>query len=628
MRRCTRIAVSLLVAIAVGQAALAYDEAVVAKFGSSAPAILGGTASPTSCVGVTSSYTLGDLWFPGVYSIGLTLYSGYYPGSSQDQQVFQSGVWMGGYADENDAGDPWVAAATFDQLDFYIYDSVCSGFAFAQPGQSNLDVESEFDTGYSPRDLGVRVTTRYMMWEDPRYDDFIIVRVDLEFTKDLSHYWWGWMSDCDIGNNSLKDYYYDDLTGFDETRGVAYMYDDDGDPAIIDDPSSGLLSPHFVGQVLLSAPPTGGSVTETPTPSTTWETFTWWDWNNDVTGQASAYDRLSTGTVKQYPPDTPFDYRILTGVGPYDAGAGDEATIYMAMVFGQGLDSEYWRRTGGGGSPDLGTLVDHVDAARDLFANDLQIDDPAPVAPALGEPRLAGRVVGLEWRSDSEEDDDFQGYRVYKSYVSNSGPWDLIRDFSGRPYVNAATDTVKIGFPAFYCVTAYDAAENETTKGGFDVKTLTGVVATALPTDWSGDCEFDCTEHCQGCEDCYQNCMEECMRDRKSRALDNILVAPNPYRGSADWERTDYEGTIMFQNLPKRCSIFVYSLTGELIRTVYHNMPGDETPDPEGSETGGERWNMLSYNNMSIASGIYIYRVVTDEYGEAIGKFAVIRGDR
>ncbi len=627
MRTGMRIAVSLLALIAIGHAALAYDEALVAKFGTERPAVLGATASPTSCVGVTSGYTIGDLWYPGVYSIGLALYSGYYPGSSQEQQIFQSGLWIGGYADDNETGDPWVAAATFDQLDFYIYDTVCSGFAFAQPGQSNLDAESEFDTGYSPRDLGVRVTTRYMMWEDPRYDDFIVIRVDLEFSKDLSHFWFGWMSDCDIGNNSLKDYHYDDLAAYDEVRGVAYMYDDDGDPAIIGDPSSGLLSAQHVGHVLLSAPPPGGPVTETPTASVAWETFNWWDWNNDVTGQAAAYDRLAAGTIKHYPPDTPFDYRILTGIGPYEAAVGDRATFYMAVVFGQGFDDSYWKRIGGG-SPDMGTLVDHVEAAKELFANGLRIDDPAPSAPVLDEPQLTGRVVGLAWRSDSEEDDDFRGYRVYKSYVSNTGPWDLIRDFSGRPYVNATADTVKIGFPAFYCVTAYDAGENETTKGGWSVKTLTGVVATTLPTDWSGDCESDCEEHCQGCEECYQNCMKECMKERKSRALGNILVAPNPYRGSADWERNDYEGTIMFQNLPKRCTIYIYSLTGELVNTVYHNTPGDETPDPEGSETGGERWNMLSRNNMSIASGMYIYRVVSEDYGEAVGKFAVIRGKR
>jgi hypothetical protein len=628
MKMSTRIAVSLLMFMVVSHAALAYDEAVVAKFGKEAPAVLGGTSSLASCIGVTSSYTIGDLWFPGVYSIGLTLYSGYYPGSSQEQQIFMSGLWMGGYVEENEAGDPYMAIATFDQLDFYIFDSVCSGFAFARPGQSNLDVESTFDTGYSPHDLGVTVTLRYMMWEDPRYDDFVVIKADLSFSKDLDHYWWGWMTDADIGNNSLRDYYYDDLTGYDVVRGVAYMYDDDGDPAIIGDPSSGLLSPHFVGQVLLSAPPPGGRITEAATPSVSWETFSWWDWNNDVTGQAAAYDRLSAGTIKEFPPDTPFDYRILSGVGPYEAKAGDHATIYIAIVFGQGLDADYWRRTGGGGSPDLGTLVDHVDAAKELFANDLQIDDPAPAAPLLAQPRLSGREVSLEWQSDSEEDGDFQGYRVYKSYVSNTGPWDLIGDFSGRPFVNAMLDTVKIGFPAFYCVTAYDAGENESTKGGYNVKTLNGVVATTLPTDWSGDCEGDCEEYCQGCDECYRRCMDECMRDRRARALDNILVAPNPYRGSADWERADYEGTIMFQNLPERCSIFIYSLTGELISTVYHNLPGDESPDPEDSETGGERWDMLSYNNMSIASGIYIYRVVSDDYGEAIGKFAVIRGER
>jgi hypothetical protein len=47
-----------------------------------------------------------------------------------------------------------------------------------------------------------------------------------------------------------------------------------------------------------------------------------------------------------------------------------------------------------------------------------------------------------------------------------------------------------------------------------------------------------------------------------------------------------------------------------------------------GSETGGEIWDMLSSNNQAVASGIYIYRVTSDEYGEKIGKFAIIRGER
>ena len=118
------------------------------------------------------------------------------------------------------------------------------------------------------------------------------------------------------------------------------------------------------------------------------------------------------------------------------------------------------------------------------------------------------------------------------------------------------------------------------------------------------------------------------MEQRRAAALDHILVAPNPYRGSADWERLDYEGRISFFNLPKRCTIYIYTVTGELVDVVYHNLPGDDTPDPEGSETGGERWDMITSNGQSIASGIYIYRVESPDYGEKIGKFAVIKGER
>jgi hypothetical protein len=56
-------------------------------------------------------------------------------------------------------------------------------------------------------------------------------------------------------------------------------------------------------------------------------------------------------------------------------------------------------------------------------------------------------------------------------------------------------------------------------------------------------------------------------------------------------------------------------------------MAGDDSPDPAGSETGGESWDMLTANSQSIASGIYIYRVESPEHGQKIGKFAVIRGE-
>ncbi len=536
---------------------------------------------------------------------------------------------MGGYS-EDGAGEPWTAIGTFDQLDFLRYDSICSGFNVSEPGQSSVDVQSTFDTGYSPRDLGVVVTLRYMMWDDPRLDDCIIIQAGLKFRKSIDDFWWGWMTDCDIGNNDLPDYYYDDLVGYDETRGVAYMYDDDGDPAIASNPKSKLLSSTHVGHVLLSAPPPGGSIALAPTTNVSWKTFTWWDWNNDVTGDASAYERMSQGTIKDYPPDVPFDYRMMTAIGPYDVAAGDSATFYIALVFGEGLDASYWSRRAksGGEVSDMGSLLEHVENIKDFFASSFELADPSPHPPVLDEPRLSGREVNLTWESISEEDDDFSGYRVYRSIVSSIGPWQLIAEFEGRPYVNSYTDTLRIGFPTFYLVTAYDLAGNESTRGNALTKTLHGVYATTVPSDYEGDCESLCEEQCQGCEACYEQCLQRCMESRRASALDNILVAPNPYRGSADWERLDYEGRISFFNLPKRCSIYIYTVTGELVDVVYHNMPGDDSPDPEGSETGGEQWDMITFNGQSIASGIYIYRVTSPEYGERIGKFAVIKGER
>jgi hypothetical protein len=609
--------------------AAAWDESVVSKFGLPAgPHARYATMAP--CISANNSYTIGDLWFPQIYTIGVCMYTGYYPGSSNNLQIFQCGPWAGGYSEDAEAGEPWMAISTFDQLDFRWYDTVCSGFSISEPGRSSVDLESTFDTGDSPRDLGMIISLKYMMWQDPRLDDFIIVKADITFTKPVQHFWWGWMSDCDIGNNDLPDHYYDDLVGYDEMRGVAYMYDDDGDPAFESDRNSKLLSSTYVGQVLLSAPPPGGRISESPTTNVAWETFTWWDWNNDVTGDASAYERMSQGTARQYPPDTPFDYRMLTAIGPYEIEAGDSATFYMALVFGEGYDASFWSRRARAGAEvsTLGSLVEHVENLKTFFSDGFAMDDPAPFSPVLAEPVLNGREVNLAWQSPSEEDDDFAGYRIYKSLVSNIGPWELVSDFAGRPYANDYSDTLNIGFPTFYLATAYDDAGNESTTGSAMTKTLYGVYATTVASDFDGDCASKCEAKCQGCEACYEKCMRECMEERLASALDDILVAPNPYRGSADWERLDYEGRISFFNLPKQCTIYIHSMTGELIDVVYHNLPGDESLDPTGTETGGEKWDMLTSNGQSIASGIYIYRVVSRDYGEKIGKFAVVKGER
>lgn len=95
--------------------------------------------------------------------------------------------------------------------------------------------------------------------------------------------------------------------------------------------------------------------------------------------------------------------------------------------------------------------------------------------------------------------------------------------------------------------------------------------------------------------------------------LDQIKVVPNPYLGYAGWETVKGEHRLQFVNLPGQCTIRIYSLAGELVRSLNHD-----------TGTGAENWDMLSEAGRGIASGIYLFNVES-AYGSYTGKFAVIK---
>ncbi len=97
--------------------------------------------------------------------------------------------------------------------------------------------------------------------------------------------------------------------------------------------------------------------------------------------------------------------------------------------------------------------------------------------------------------------------------------------------------------------------------------------------------------------------------------LDDIKVVPNPYIVRNDWEPSRDYSRIAFTHLPDECTIRIYTLAGDHLRTLHHE---STTFD------GNENWDLLTKNRQKIAAGIYIYHV-DSPYGEKIGKFAVIR---
>jgi hypothetical protein len=124
-----------------------------------------------------------------------------------------------------------------------------------------------------------------------------------------------------------------------------------------------------------------------------------------------------------------------------------------------------------------------------------------------------------------------------------------------------------------------------------------------------------------------QNMQRVMPQPTATQTLDDIYVAPNPYRESAAWDLAegDFEPTgrrIKFFNLPERATITIFSLAGDLVATVEH----DDGRNTNGLPRGQTAWNLISKNNQDTVSGIYLYHVKSAMDGsETVGKFVIIR---
>lgn len=108
-----------------------------------------------------------------------------------------------------------------------------------------------------------------------------------------------------------------------------------------------------------------------------------------------------------------------------------------------------------------------------------------------------------------------------------------------------------------------------------------------------------------------------------SSELDDIYVVPNPYIGTASWERSASasaigrgERKISFFNVPQTCTIRIFNIRGELVKIIYHN----------GTALDGQAdWDLRTDNNEDVAYGIYFYHVDAPGIGTFKDKFAVIK---
>ena len=115
--------------------------------------------------------------------------------------------------------------------------------------------------------------------------------------------------------------------------------------------------------------------------------------------------------------------------------------------------------------------------------------------------------------------------------------------------------------------------------------------------------------------------------------LGKIRVVPNPYFVTNRAVLSGGTDKIFFTHLPPRCTIRIYTLAGELVRTIEHESTALYNPDvrlAQGDKGGTASFELLNRYNQVLASGVYIFHVeARDEsdtvVGNKIGRFAIIR---
>jgi len=109
-----------------------------------------------------------------------------------------------------------------------------------------------------------------------------------------------------------------------------------------------------------------------------------------------------------------------------------------------------------------------------------------------------------------------------------------------------------------------------------------------------------------------------------------VFVYPNPYRVDAEYRERGFEGRtetdrppdrtriLHFANVPPKCTIRIFTLDGDLVREMEHNV------DPSDPMATHHEWDMITRNTQMVVSGMYFW-TVEDENGDVqIGKLAVI----
>lgn len=123
--------------------------------------------------------------------------------------------------------------------------------------------------------------------------------------------------------------------------------------------------------------------------------------------------------------------------------------------------------------------------------------------------------------------------------------------------------------------------------------------------------------------------VEKQVTEVAKNALDLIRVVPNPYYAYSKYERSQLDNRVKITNLPRNCTVSIYTIDGQLVRRFNRDVGMDNTPGAELQKVNLETsidWDLKNSKNIPIASGLYLIHVSAPGLGEKVVKwFGVMR---
>jgi hypothetical protein len=393
-----------------------------------------------------------------------------------------------------------------------------------------------------------------------------------------------------------------------------------------------------------------------------------WDIMNDPETDEEKFAYMSdVGTYEER--TTPYDWRVCPAMGPLSLARGGTQLWWCAIVMGADLND--MRTNADRVYADFLGPDGKAGTADDWF-----VPSP-PHSPRLVGIKGDGRVT-LRWNPayetgkdlETETDPrtgiaDFDGYIVWRSNVGFDIGWEPVL------WVDKKSTDENVYYPWGWRVSGTDETGSERVPDGYDPNNPDGhpptepdlttvpperMIAYENITGGSSPVKrtpgrfyeyvdegvlngvryyYAVVGYDFGEEDLEVGFInsEPAMGGRNANAFDiipttpaadslaKVKVVPNPYRGSADWDEwtpTDIRlSRIYFTNLPARCTIRIYTIAGDLVKTIVRS----------DSEYGDEPWDLTGESGVQVASGIYVYHIEVTGTGQTkIGKFAVLIG--